>query len=100
MALNYFRAANGAHKKRNIAIILVALLLLSSVAGIVAAKYVSNYHYEAVIHASNFHFSSNYLNSDNTIPSFNVSDWGSNNITFYLYKLILIFFIFIYYKIR
>lgn len=86
MAGKYIKAANGTHKKRNIALILVAILVAVSAAGFVTARYVSNYQKEAVIHASDFHFSSNYLSAESPVPEFKVSDWGSNNITFYLYN--------------
>lgn len=67
------------------AAVLVALLLSAGAIGFTAAKYVSNNEKEAEIHASNFHFSSNYLMVD-SMPEYNVSDWGSNSIVFYLFN--------------
>lgn len=66
------------------AIVLVALLFVGAI-GFAAAKYVSNYQKEAEIHASNFHFSSNYLEYD-AAPQFTVSDWGDHYVQFLLFN--------------
>lgn len=67
------------------AAVLVALVLTVGAIGFTAAKYVSNNEKEAEIHASNFHFSSNYLMVDK-LPEYNVSDWGSNSVVFCLFN--------------
>lgn len=69
-----------------IAAVMVALLLMAGAIGFVVAKYVTNRQKEAEIYASNFHFSSNYLNSADIVPEYNVSDWGSHNVVFYLFN--------------
>lgn len=64
---------------------LLALLVAVGSIGFVAAKYISNYQQEAEIHASNFHFSSNYLEYGSE-AEFTVSDWGDHAITFLLHN--------------
>ena len=72
-------------KKRSIAIALVTLTLVVGAISFAAAKYVSNHKKEAEIHASNFHFSSDYLEYG-TQPEWTVSDWASNQVQFRLYN--------------
>ena len=62
----------------------MALVLILGAVSFAAAKYVSNHRKEAEIHASNFHFSSDYLAYSET-PEFTVSDW-SRNIRFHLFN--------------
>ena len=76
-------------KTKKIIIALAALLLLAGVVGPVAARYVSNYRKEAQIHASNFHFSADYLSyvaEGDTAPKYSVSSWGREEIQFCLYN--------------
>lgn len=84
-----FKKDNILQKKNWIIMGLVALLLVVGAAGFVAAKYISNYQQEAEIHASDFHFSSNYLKyiaNDSVVPEYTVSDWGDHAVTFQLYN--------------
>lgn len=74
-----------AKRKNNLVWIVVALLVAFSAVGFVAAKYLADYNKEAEIHASNFHFSSNYLQYDSE-PVYTVSDWGDHNVQFCLYN--------------
>lgn len=89
MADKYCAGNKRMHKKRYMAIILVALLLLAGAAGIVAARYISEYKKETEIHASNFHFSSDYLKyvaTGETVPQYTVSDWGSHSVWLQLFN--------------
>lgn len=67
------------------AIVLMALLVILGAVGFVAARYVSDYQKEAEIHASNFHFSSDYLRYDET-ADYTVSNWGTQNVKFCLFN--------------
>lgn len=71
-------------KKKKTAIVLMALVLILGAVSFAAAKYVSNHRKEAEIHASNFHFSSDYL-AYSEVPEFTVSDW-SRDIRFRLFN--------------
>lgn len=73
-------------KYKETAAVLAAVLLIVGAVGFAAARYVSNNQKEAEIHASNFHFSSNYLSDDETAAQFDVSDWGSHDVAFYLFN--------------
>jgi hypothetical protein len=81
----YFENADKKKVYKLTAVAMAALLLVVGTIGFAAAKYVSNNEKEAEIHASNFHFSSNYLKVDG-VPEYNVSDWGSNSVVFYLFN--------------
>ena len=71
-------------KSRAIALILVALVITAALVTAVVAKYVSNNEKAAEIHASGFHFSSDYLEPGG--QSVNVSDWNTRGIVFHLYN--------------
>lgn len=73
-----------AKKSRAIALILGTLVITAVFISAVAAKYISNDKKTAEIHASGFHFSSDYLESDG--QSVNVSDWSTWGIVFHLYN--------------
>ncbi len=73
------------NKKSITAWILVAVALIAGAVGIVAAKYIANYQKEAEIHASSFHFSSNYLEYD-AAPEYTLLDTGSHSVEFLLYN--------------
>lgn len=82
----YSRKQNRNKINKVAVIVLMVLLLAAEVIGVAMARYISRNQKEAVIHASNFHFSSNYLNDDSNASVYTVSDWGSHNITFYLFN--------------
>ena len=70
-------------------IVLVAIPLILGVVGFAAAKYVANYQKEAEIHASNFHFSSDYLRyaeSNGQPAEIAVSNWGQKDVRFHLFN--------------
>ena len=75
-------------KKKQSGKIIVAVLLgivaVAALTGIVVAKYVADNRRAAEIHASGFHFSSDYLEPDG--GSLDVSDWDIQGITFHLYN--------------
>jgi len=76
---------------RIMAYILMVLLLAAGTIGFVAAKYLYDYKQEAEIHASDFHFSSNYLeyislSSEPKVSEMNVSDWGDRHVKIMLYN--------------
>ena len=73
-------------KSRAIALILVALVITAALVSAVVAKYISNNKKAAEIHASGFHFSSNYLDPDGRLVPVLVSDWSSRGIVFQLYN--------------
>ena len=80
---------NTTKKKKILWIALVALLVIVSTVGVVSARYVSNYRKEAEIHATNFHFSSDYLAympEGANAPEYTVSSWGKESIQFCLYN--------------
>ena len=71
-------------KSRAIALILIALVTTAALVSAVVAKYVSNNQKAAEIHASGFHFSSDYLEPNG--QTVNVSDWSTRGIVFQLYN--------------
>lgn len=81
--LNGLKARFG--NRKGLAAVLVLLLLTVGTVGFVAARYIANYQKEAEIHASDFHFSSNYLQYNST-PEYSVSDWSTKGVNFLLYN--------------
>lgn len=79
------KKANAKLNMRKISLICLVVLLVAGAIGFAAAKYVSNYRKEAEIHASNFHFSSNYL-AYGEVPEYTVSDWGTHKVEFLLFN--------------
>lgn len=63
---------------------LVGIVLTGTLVYGVVAKYVTSNQRVAEIHASGFHFSSDYL--ETVSKSFNVSDWDTRGIVFHLYN--------------
>lgn len=70
---------------RTAAIVLIVLLVVLGAVGFVVARYVSNYRKEAEIHASNFHFSSDYLRYEEN-ADYTVSNWGKHAVKFSLFN--------------
>jgi len=85
-----YAAPKANYKNRKIVIMLMALTMVLGAISFAAARYVSNYRKEAQLHASSFHFSSDYLAYDSgnamTTPKIKVSDWGERNVQFHLYN--------------
>jgi len=71
-------------RKKTVAAVLVGLLLVAALTGVVAAKYVSDNRRAEEIHASGFHFSSDYLEVSGGTLS--VSDWDTKGIVFRIYN--------------
>lgn len=71
-------------RNKIIVAVLLCLVAVVAVTGFVVAKYVSDNQRAAEIHASGFHFSSDYLETNgNTLT---VSDWDTQGIVFRLYN--------------
>ena len=72
-------------RNKKIAFVIGGVLLLSLVGGL-AAKYVTERKYEAEMLSSDFHISSNYLQEVDEDAAYTVSDWGEHGIEILLFN--------------
>ncbi len=70
--------------KKIIVAVLLGLLAAAALMGLAVAKYVAGNRRAAEIHASGFHFSSDYLETEGAAR--NVSDWDAQGVVFRLYN--------------